>query len=104
MTEAGFDNVTELKYKWPIGTWPKDPKQKQLGKMTMVNMLSGLEGGIFAIPTSPSALIPSRLYIETLEWCVGDGVRTDCLGSGGCAKRYCKSQNPCVLANVFGIR
>lgn len=41
---AGFHNVKEIQYKWPIGTWPKDARQKQLGKMTMMNMSSGLEG------------------------------------------------------------
>ena len=42
--DAEFHNVREIQYKWPIGTWPKDARQKQLGKMTMMNMLSRLEG------------------------------------------------------------
>ena len=42
--DQGFEDIVELKYKWPIGTWPKDPKQKRLGKMTMINTSSGLEG------------------------------------------------------------
>ena len=36
--------IIHSRYKWPIGTWPKDPKQKYLGRMTMMNMLTGLEG------------------------------------------------------------
>lgn len=45
--DQGFEDVVELKYKWPIGTWPKDPKQKRLGKMTMINTSTGLEGQHF---------------------------------------------------------
>jgi len=31
LIDAGFQNVTETRYKWPINTWPKDPKFKDLG-------------------------------------------------------------------------
>lgn len=44
MIDQGFENVTEYKYKWPIGTWPKDKKAKYLGKMNRTNFLTGLEG------------------------------------------------------------
>lgn len=29
---AGFKNVTQIVYKWPINRWPKDPKLKELGE------------------------------------------------------------------------
>jgi len=32
LIEAGFENVTEVLYKWPQNTWPKDPKMKEIGK------------------------------------------------------------------------
>ena len=44
MTEIGFVDVHESRYKWPVGSWPKDPKLKQMGKLTMVNFLTGIEG------------------------------------------------------------
>jgi len=31
LIDAGFVNVTETRYKWPMNTWPKDPKYKELG-------------------------------------------------------------------------
>jgi hypothetical protein len=31
LTEAGFTNVVEKRYKWPQNRWPKDPKYKELG-------------------------------------------------------------------------
>lgn len=31
LIEAGFINVVETPYKWPMNTWPKDKKTKELG-------------------------------------------------------------------------
>lgn len=31
LINAGFTNVTEAPYKWPMNTWPKDLKLKELG-------------------------------------------------------------------------
>jgi hypothetical protein len=31
LEEAGFTNVEVVKRKWPLNSWPKDPKYKQLG-------------------------------------------------------------------------
>jgi hypothetical protein len=33
LIEAGFENVVEVRYKWPQNKWPKDPKLKELGKL-----------------------------------------------------------------------
>ena len=55
--DQGFEDVKELRYRWAIGTWPKDPKAKTLGKLTQINMLTGVEGftlrlwtGVMGIP------------------------------------------------------
>jgi hypothetical protein len=29
--DAGFEDVVENLYRWPIGPWSKDPHEKQLG-------------------------------------------------------------------------
>lgn len=44
LTEIGFEDVHEFRFKWPVGTWPKDKKLKQIGKLTLVNFLTGIEG------------------------------------------------------------
>lgn len=31
LIDAGFTNVVEIVYKWPMNTWPKDEKLKELG-------------------------------------------------------------------------
>ncbi|KAJ4290085.1 hypothetical protein N0V88_006591 [Collariella sp. IMI 366227] len=42
MKDAGFQNVTVVKHKWPINTWPKDPKHKELGWWGYHNMMAGI--------------------------------------------------------------
>lgn len=44
LIEAGFKNVVERTFKWPINSWPKDRELKLVGKWNEVNMLDGLEG------------------------------------------------------------
>ncbi|KAL4794069.1 S-adenosyl-L-methionine-dependent methyltransferase [Aspergillus venezuelensis] len=44
MDETGFQNVTEVKYKWPQNHWPKDKRLKDIGQWNMVNTLDGLHG------------------------------------------------------------
>ncbi|KEY75160.1 hypothetical protein S7711_01608 [Stachybotrys chartarum IBT 7711] len=38
MQEAGFEDVTELVYRIPIGPWAKDPTLKELGKVELMHM------------------------------------------------------------------
>ncbi|KAM0499063.1 hypothetical protein ACHAP8_005767 [Fusarium lateritium] len=49
--KAGFVDVVEKKYKWPINEWPKDKHHKELGKWSYANMNNGLEGLLLALFT-----------------------------------------------------
>jgi len=51
MIDAGFEDVTEVVYKWPISPWPKAEKEKTLGTWERVNFLEGLPGFTLAIFT-----------------------------------------------------
>jgi hypothetical protein len=42
--KAGFANVVYKTFKWPIGTWPKDPKLKQIGAYNRLGWEEGMEG------------------------------------------------------------
>ncbi|KAJ5102429.1 hypothetical protein NUU61_004651 [Penicillium alfredii] len=42
--KAGFVDVHEKTYKWPIGPWPKDQKYKEAGTVNIQHWLSGMEG------------------------------------------------------------
>ena len=54
--DAGFTGVTHQKFRLPIGSWPKDPKMKQVGMYNLAQVLSGLEG--FSL----------RLFCHVLGW------------------------------------
>lgn len=42
--KAGFVDVHEKEYKWPIGPWPRDKKYKEAGTVNFQHWLSGMEG------------------------------------------------------------
>jgi hypothetical protein len=37
LKKAGFEDVKAVQVKEPIGPWPKDPTQKQIGAMALLN-------------------------------------------------------------------
>ena len=39
MEDVGFVDVVERKFKWPLNTWPKDPKLKELGMWVREDMM-----------------------------------------------------------------
>ncbi|KAI9897391.1 hypothetical protein N3K66_007247 [Trichothecium roseum] len=40
--EAGFDGVQQQRFKLPIGSWPKDPRMKEIGTLMGVNFREGV--------------------------------------------------------------
>lgn len=42
--KAGFVDVHEKSYKWPIGPWPRDQKYKEAGTVNFQHWMSGMEG------------------------------------------------------------
>ncbi|KAK0702219.1 S-adenosyl-L-methionine-dependent methyltransferase [Lasiosphaeris hirsuta] len=43
LANAGFTDVVQIEYKWPINSWPKDPKHKNVGLWTHENINQGLQ-------------------------------------------------------------
>ncbi|KAH6983717.1 S-adenosyl-L-methionine-dependent methyltransferase [Ilyonectria destructans] len=43
MTEAGFTNLVDSRFKWPTNRWPKDKKYKELGMWNNENTNAALE-------------------------------------------------------------
>jgi len=41
--DAGFVDIVEHKVKVPIGSWPADPKLKELGRWNLLFLTTGLE-------------------------------------------------------------
>ncbi|KAJ5637500.1 hypothetical protein N7490_007379 [Penicillium lividum] len=42
--KAGFVDIHERIYKWPIGAWPRDPLMKEAGRINYHQWVTGLEG------------------------------------------------------------
>ncbi|KAF6795420.1 methyltransferase domain-containing protein [Colletotrichum sojae] len=51
MEEAGFEEVTVTKVKFPASPWPEDPKMRELGTWVQASLLPGLEGMSLALFT-----------------------------------------------------
>ncbi|KAL0933766.1 uncharacterized protein CTRU02_210565 [Colletotrichum truncatum] len=51
MKEVGFTNITTTKCIFPLNSWPKDEKLREIGKWHFVNLNLGLEGLSMALLT-----------------------------------------------------
>lgn len=51
LTGAGFTNIVLTEYKWPMNSWPKDPKYKELGVWVYENIQQGLQALSLALFT-----------------------------------------------------
>lgn len=51
MEAAGFKHMVERRFKWPLNTWPRDSRYKEIGAFTFQNYNSGLEGLTLALFT-----------------------------------------------------
>jgi hypothetical protein len=71
MTQAGFVDVVEKHTYWPLNTWPKGKKEKQLGLWTQQNLLDGLNAMSMAMLTRGLGWSPDRVELLLV------GVRDD---------------------------
>ncbi|KAL1969678.1 hypothetical protein VTN77DRAFT_8231 [Rasamsonia byssochlamydoides] len=51
LRDAGFVDVTDDVYKCPIGSWPKDPRLKQIGRIYLCSVLEAVEPYTLALFT-----------------------------------------------------
>lgn len=59
--DVGFENVVERRFHWPMNTWPKGKKNKQLGIWTLSNGLSGLNAVSNAVLTRGLGMSPEEV-------------------------------------------
>lgn len=48
---AGFEDVVEKVFRWPIGPWSRDPRLKLLGAWNQLHWEAGIEGWCMALLT-----------------------------------------------------
>lgn len=52
LERAGFVDVVEKRYKWPVNGWPKDPKLKQIGELNLIRLQENVEGFALRLMTT----------------------------------------------------
>lgn len=73
MREAGFVDVVERHFYWPLNTWPRGKKEKLVGLWAQQNLLDGVQAMSMAILTR--GLKWSREEVEVLLAGVRDDLR-----------------------------
>ncbi|KAI8156746.1 Secondary metabolism regulator LAE1 [Colletotrichum sp. SAR 10_70] len=67
MVDTGFEDVHFKQYKWPINTWPKDPKYKQLGMWENENLNMGFEGFLMGPLTRILDWSPAEVQVLLID-------------------------------------
>ncbi|KAL5326129.1 hypothetical protein ACEPPN_007267 [Leptodophora sp. 'Broadleaf-Isolate-01'] len=75
MVEAGFEDVVERKYEWPVGTWARGERMKMLGLWYREDLLAGLQG--FTVAVLTRALGMGREEVEVLLVGVREDIRSN---------------------------
>lgn len=65
--KAGFTDVVERTYKWPLGEWPSDPRLKKIGKWNRQHWLEGLDAWCMRILTQHCGVSEAFLEIQPIE-------------------------------------
>lgn len=77
MEKAGFVDIHEKVYKWPIGPWPRDPRLKEAGRINFHQWMTGMEGWCMFLLTkfgspSPWSKEEVQVYVAQLRAQVRD--------------------------------
>ncbi len=75
MEQAGFVDVVERKYEWPVGTWARGKRMKMLGMWYREDLLVGLQG--FTVAVLTRALGMSKEEVEVLLVGVREDIRSN---------------------------
>jgi trans-aconitate methyltransferase len=72
--EAGFVDVKETNYKWPVGPWCSDARLKEIGRWAQRMWMEGMEGFVLALFTRQLGWSPARVqnWIEDMKWVIRD--------------------------------
>ena len=64
---AGFEDVVELSYKAPIGSWGESPRLKEIGRWNQVHWQEGIEGWSLALLTKTLRVKSPHPYSTCLK-------------------------------------
>lgn len=52
LERAGFVDVVEAQYKWPVNGWPTNPKLKHIGQLNLIRLQENIEGYLLRLLTT----------------------------------------------------
>lgn len=64
--QAGFEDVKEFTYKWPIGEWPQDPRLKDIGGWNARHWMEGLETWTLRLLTQYMGVSQAQEILTTM--------------------------------------
>jgi len=74
MIKAGFVDVQEVTYKWPMNGWPRDRKQREIGRWNQLRLHNGIEGFMLRLLTAIGgwSYERSQLFLAEMRKAVRD--------------------------------
>ncbi|KAJ4287188.1 hypothetical protein N0V90_012586 [Kalmusia sp. IMI 367209] len=67
LEKAGFVDVTEVVYKWPMNGWPEDRKMKDIGRWNQLRLHEGVEGFMLRLLTQIGGWSVARAQLHLAE-------------------------------------
>ncbi|KAF2810341.1 SAM dependent methyltransferase [Mytilinidion resinicola] len=64
---AGFVDITERRFKWPIGGWCKNERLKEIGTWNRLNFEQGMEGWCWSLCTNVLGWKPEKVQMMLAE-------------------------------------
>lgn len=68
ISSAGFVDVVEKRFKWPIGPWSSDPRLKEIGRWNLLNWEEGMEGWVIAPYTRVLGVSKFFIFHFSFPW------------------------------------
>lgn len=68
MEQAGFVDVVEYTYKWPMNGWSTDKKEKDIGRWNQLRLHEGIEGFMIRLLTQIGG-VSHRLFPNPTTLC-----------------------------------
>lgn len=95
LTSLGFQDVQLHEIPVPVGIWPSDPREKTLGKMTLVAFLEGLEARCLRQLTTTGRWTE----VEVRDLC--ESVKSEIMSAQGATMtvRFMTGRKPLALSN-----
>jgi hypothetical protein len=65
---AGFVDVVEVPFKWPMNGWPADPKLKKIGRFNQYRLNDGCEGFVLRVLTNVGGWSYERAQLFVMQF------------------------------------